>query len=59
MFLHTLLPKLQTKNDNRFEYVKNIILTERQEHGNNQGEKHTVLLLMFCCYTILYQYMNN
>ena len=35
MFVHTLLPKLQAKNDNRFEYafpeyVKNIILIERR-----------------------------
>ena len=37
MFVHTLLPKLQTKNGNRQEYafpeyVKNVILTERAEH---------------------------
>ena len=31
MFEHPLLPKLQTKNGNRLEYVKNVILTERQE----------------------------
>ena len=35
MFVHTLLPKLQTKNVNRLEYafpeyVKNVLLTERQ-----------------------------
>ena len=35
MFVHTLLPKLQTKNANRFEYalpeyVKNVLLTERR-----------------------------
>ena len=35
MFVHTLLPKLQTKNANRLEYafteyVKNVLLTERQ-----------------------------
>ena len=30
MSVHTLLPKLQTKNDNRLEYyVKNVILTEQ------------------------------
>ena len=41
MFVHRLLSKLQTKNNNRFEYV---ILTERQEHGHNRGEKHTILV---------------
>ena len=40
MFVHKLLPKLQTKNRNRFEYVKNVILTERTQPGsNNQGQK--------------------
>ena len=44
MFVHTLFPKLQTKNDNRFEYVKNVILTERIQPGsNNQGEQAMVL----------------
>ena len=41
MFVHKLLPKLQTKNGNRFEYVKNVILTERiKPESNNQGQKH-------------------
>ena len=47
LFVHTLLPKLQTKNGNRLEYVKHVILTERIQPGsNNRGEKHTVLLLV-------------
>ena len=61
MFVHTLLPKLQTKNGNIFEYVKNVILTERIQPGrNDQGEKkpHTILLLLGR-HTVLYQYMNN
>ena len=41
MFVHKLLPKLQTKNGNRFECVKNILLTERIQPGsNNRGQKH-------------------
>ena len=37
MFVHTLLPKLQTKNANRFEYafleyVKKVLLTEAEVH---------------------------
>ena len=35
MFVHTLLLKLQTKNGNRFEYVRNVILTERIQPGSN------------------------
>ena len=54
MFVHTLLTKKQTKNDNRLEYVKNVILTERIT-----GEKHTVVLLVLGRHTVLYQYMNN
>ena len=33
MFVHTLLPKLQTKNDNMLEYVKNVILSEHPERN--------------------------
>ena len=41
MFVHKLLPKLQTQNGNRFVYVKNVILTERIQPGSNdRGQKH-------------------
>ena len=41
MFVHKLLPMLQTKNGNRFECVENVILTERIQPGsNNRGQKH-------------------
>ena len=43
---------------NRFEYVKNFILTECI-CSQNWGEKHTVLLLVLGPHTILYQFMNN
>ena len=60
MFEHTLLPNLQTKNGNRFEYVKNVIVTERIQPGSyNWGETHTILLLVLSRHTILYKYMNN
>ena len=48
MFVRALLRKLQTKNGNRFEYVKNVILTGRIQLGSNnqREEKHTILLLV-------------
>ena len=47
MFVHKLLTKLQTKNGNRFEYVKNVIFTERIQPGsNNRGQKiYTVKMI--------------
>ena len=60
MFVHTFEPKLLTKNGNRLEYVKKVILTERIQPGsNNRGQKHTILLLVLDRHTILYNYMNN
>ena len=53
MFVHTLLPRLQTTKGNRFDYVKHIILTERIQPGsNNWGQKHTVFLLVLVRHTI-------
>ena len=41
MFVHKLLPKLQTKTGNRLEYVKNVISTERIQPGSNdRGQTH-------------------